>query len=438
MGGLESGAIVKKLVLLASILAGCATHARASEPRVSKLPFYQVEMRCDAVSRAAGSRSAYAECIYREQSAYDALKLMWTSIPTATQLQCDQAARAGGIGSYATLNACVTQGQVPQQELAQAFVVGPLSAGTVAPTVETSVWKGEFGGRYWYSSGTTQYGLYGVPPGFPPIGLVSRLTFTGLTGHAGELFGRVDHWSGVFIKGNVGVGSITSGNLQDEDFPPFILPYSSTNSTQSGGRLDYLTADVGWAYWQPFSATSGVKAGLFLGYFHYDETLNAFGCTQTAGNSLVCVPALASFIPVITDETQWNAVRVGLNGVWKVDERLKLTGEAAWLIPFSSLTASDTHWQRLGQLGGFNGPTPIDGHGYGVQLEAVLSYNVTAAFSVGVGGRFWHIQTQNADATSHFDQSSIPPGFPQATTVKTERYGSFLQASYTFGAPQGP
>jgi hypothetical protein len=309
------------------------------------------------------------------------------------------------------------------------------------PTVETSVWKGEFGGRYWYSSGSTQYGLYGLPPDLGPTNLVSRLTYTGLTGHTGELFGRVDHWSGVFVKGNVGVGSITNGNLQDEDFPPFppILPqvYSSTNSPQKGGRLGYLTADVGWAFWQPLSATSGVKAGPFFGYFYYGETLNAFGCTQTAGNPVFCVPSIPTSVASITQKTQWNAVRVGLNGVWKVDERLKLTGEAVWLIPFSSLTASDTHFLRIGT--DFNGPTPIDGHGYGVQLEAILSYNVTDAFSVGVGGRFWHIQTQNAGATEHFEQSSIPPGFgPQAMTVKTERYGGFVQASYNFGAPQGP
>jgi hypothetical protein len=253
----------------------------------------------------------------------------------------------------------------------------------------------------------------------------------------GELFGRVDHWSGVFVKGNVGLGTITNGNLQDEDFPPVTVPYSSTNSPQNGGRLGYLTADIGWAYWQPFSPVSGVKAGLFAGYFYYGETLNTFGCTQTAGNPFICVPSIPTSVASITEKTQWNAVRVGLNGVWKVDERLKFTGEAAWLIPFSSLTASDAHFLRIGT--DFNGPTPEDGHGYGVQLEAILSYNVTDAFSVGVGARYWLIQTQNAGATEHFEESSIPPGFgPQALTVKTERYGGFIQASYTFGSPHGP
>jgi hypothetical protein len=325
----------------------------------------------------------------------------------------------------------------PKQDYAQAVVGGPPSVPKVpfvVPTVETSVWKGEFGGRYWYSSGTTQYGLYGVPPGVPTTGLISRLTYTGLTGHAGELYGRVDHWSGVFVKGYAGLGSIPNGNLQDEDFPPGIFPYSSTNSEQRSGRLGYLTADVGWAFWQPFNATSGVKAGPFFGYFYYGETVNAYGCTQTAGNPVVCVPSIPTSVLGITQKTQWNAVRVGLNGVWKVDERLKLTGEAAWLIPFSSLTASDTHWLRPDRFG----PTPIDGHGYGVQLEGILSYNITDMFSVGVGARYWLIQTQNAGATEHLEQSASFPGVgPLAMTFKTERYGGFVQASYTFGSPQG-
>src|SRR5690348_7091979 len=45
-------------------------------------------------------------------------------------------------------------------------------------------WQTELGGRYWYSSGKSQLDLAGIPA-FP----VSRLTYTGLTGHAGELYG---------------------------------------------------------------------------------------------------------------------------------------------------------------------------------------------------------------------------------------------------------
>jgi hypothetical protein len=78
--------------------------------------------------------------------------------------------------------------------------------------------------------------------------------------------------------------------------------------------------------------------------------------------------------------------------------------------------------------------TPEDGTARGVQLEAILSYNVTRSFSVGVG-RYWSIGTKDHGGTDHFEVSAIGGGFPQAINFKTERYGGFVQASYIFGAP---
>ena len=64
-----------------------------------------------------------------------------------------------------------------------------LSAAIGLAFVIPAAWV-EFGGRYWYSSGKTQKNLFGIPSS----DLVSRLTYSGLTGHAGELrrvYGRV-------------------------------------------------------------------------------------------------------------------------------------------------------------------------------------------------------------------------------------------------------
>ena len=133
-------------------------------------------------------------------------------------------------------------------------------------------WESEIGGRYWYSVGRTEKDLFGFPGG-PPI-FLSRLTYTNLQAHSGEAFGRVEHLSGFFIKGFVGGGAITGGNLQDEDFPPF--PYSSTNSDQRDGRLAYATVDLGWTW-----RSEGIKLGFFGGYFYNFERVNTFGCNQT-------------------------------------------------------------------------------------------------------------------------------------------------------------
>jgi hypothetical protein len=39
--------------------------------------------------------------------------------------------------------------------------------------------------------------------------------------------------------------------------------------------------------------------------------------------------------------------RVGINGVWRITERLKLTGDAAW-VRYARLSAKDFHWARIG------------------------------------------------------------------------------------------
>jgi hypothetical protein len=41
---------------------------------------------------------------------------------------------------------------------------------------------------------------------------------------------------------------------------------------------------------------------------------------------------------------------------------------------------------------------PEDGKGWGYQLEGFVSYRVTQALSLGIGGRYWHMQSQWADA----------------------------------------
>src|SRR5262249_42009492 len=105
-------------------------------------------------------------------------------------------------------------------------------------------WEFDFGARYWYSSGRFQKDL------LPPT-LVSRLTYDKTTAHSGELFGRIDSPWNVFVKGNVGLGKITSGRMNDEDWlielvPNRFIPYTNTLSDQRDGRLNYATIDLGY------------------------------------------------------------------------------------------------------------------------------------------------------------------------------------------------
>jgi hypothetical protein len=274
----------------------------------------------------------------------------------------------------------------------------------------------ESGLRYWYSTGNHQFNLGGFASLNP---LVSRLTWNDLTAQSAETFFRADHWSGVFLKGSIGGGSVAGGKLKDEDFPPVAVPYSSTNSNQRDGDIQYLTIDLGYTVWQ----TPNHRLGGFVGYGSWDERVRAFGCKQTAGNPVFCVPAIPGAVLGITQKYDWEFWRLGIVGDTKLGHGFALSGEIAWL-PGASLTGSDTHHLRSIT---FLGPTPFDARSGGVQLEAVLRYSVTNNFDVGVGGRYWQIT--NGDGKNHFEVS-IPGALPQFSSSSSERSGVFVQGSY--------
>ncbi len=267
--------------------------------------------------------------------------------------------------------------------------------------------------RYWYGFDSTRKDLYGLTRDT----LNSRLTYDGMQTHSLELFGRVDHISGLFWKGYVGGGLLTQGHLQDEDFPPGITPYSSTNSTLQNQAIGYISTDFGGALLRG----STFRVDAFVGYFYFHQRMKAFGCQQTASNPLVCAGGVPDSVAAIVEDDTWQALRVGLNADVPLIDRFRLNLEGAWL-PYVWFSGTDNHLLRPDL------PIPIreDGHGWGYQLEAILSYHIDDALSVGVGGRYWHMQSSGY---SHFEDVG---GVAQPLDFKLDIYGVFLQGSYRF------
>jgi len=171
--------------------------------------------------------------------------------------------------------------------------------------------------------------------------------------------------------------------------------------------------DLGWTW-----RSEGIKLGFFGGYFYNFERVNAFGCTQAAANPFICVPPIPSSVLGITQDTTWNAVRIGFNGEWRFAGGWRAGLDLAWL-PWSWLNANDTHWLRP-----FSAPE--EGTSFSnFQIEALLGYQFTNGISLAVGGRYWRIN-------SSFGQSTIE-GLTQTISLNSERWGGFLQASYKFG-----
>jgi hypothetical protein len=286
----------------------------------------------------------------------------------------------------------------------------------------------EAGGRYWYSTGRTHKDLYGTAND-----KVSALTWSDVTGHTGELYFRGDLTRSIFIKGYAGIGGGGDGNMKDEDFPPLTTPYSSTKSKLDSNDLEYASIDLGYTFYDTRRASytgpaSGMKLGGFVGYHYWYEQMKSYGCTQTATNPDICAAGnYGSNVNVHTQETTWNSLRLGIAGDFILNNRLKLTAEAAYL-PYVDFSGVDHHNLRADI-----NPLNEDGTGTGVQVEGVLTYQLTSNIDVGVGGRYWHVEADGGKA--HFEEKG---GTAQPVAYNADRYGVFVQGGYKFGRGYEP
>ena len=300
------------------------------------------------------------------------------------------------------------------------YAVSALLAG-VSGTANAQTPSLELGTRYWVSEGRARERLSDVTRGAPEV---SQLTFTSPAA-TGEVFGRLSLPGKWYLKGYAGIGNFFDGKLIDEDFVSPGQPQYSRTESNVNGRLSYLSGDVGYH----IIDNPTFKLGPIVGLHYWQEKLNAYGCTQIAANPDTCVPAIGKSVLGITQVYRWRGLRVGaatevMMGRWT------LQAEAAYVR--ASVDMDDTHWLRLFVPNGFNGATPTSATSNGLQLESVLSYRVTNAFSVGVGARYWKYEP--AEGVARFDLSAIPVGTfaGQQNTLSAERYGGFLQGSFRF------
>ncbi|MGY4426411.1 opacity protein-like surface antigen [Bradyrhizobium sp. JR6.1] len=286
---------------------------------------------------------------------------------------------------------------------------------SVPPIAYAAGWSVEGGSRLWLSRGRFQWD-HGIDPSI----LISRLTYHGLDGLSGELFGRLDSPWGIFLKGNIGLGRFNKGNMNDEDWSMREGAYSNTVSGQANGNFTYYTADAGY----DFLRGTNYKVGGFIGWTYYGQKSDSLGAVQIAN------PMMASRVPgdrvVVSQDTQWNAPRVGLSAETMLTERWRLSSDVAYL-PWTDFRGRDNHLLR--ETTHFDDQRG-DGGG-GVQLEGVLSYLVTSNFSVGVGGRYWAMWTKK-DSGNTCTGCRPHPISIGGQRYSMERWGTFLQASYKF------
>jgi opacity protein-like surface antigen/outer membrane protease len=290
------------------------------------------------------------------------------------------------------------------------------------PPPPASGWEFELGARYGYSWSRFQkdLGCSTCTTAATANLLNSRLTYN-TTQNTGEVFWRIDSPAKIFFKGFAGGGSNSGGHMNDEDWNAFFgtVGYSNTLSSPVTGPVSYATVDAGF----DFLTGPTYKLGGFVGYNYYRDDQSAYGCAQIANPLSDCNPPLPSSTLGIIEDDKWQSLRLGANAEFMAFPKVKVTGDAAWL-PYVNFAGTDFHVLRSLVFA-------ETGRGQGAQFEATVSYYVTPAFSVGLGGRYWAMWTNDS-------ASSGVVGMPcpcQTQPTKVERAGMFLQASYKFGSP---
>jgi len=298
------------------------------------------------------------------------------------------------------------------------ITAAPVSTAPVASAIEV-----EFGTRYVHGWGRYKQDLGGSSP--PPVNN-SRLTWTDLQTDGAEFFARVDTPQNFVVKGLVGGGSGNHGHMNDEDWglqQPFpgdaksvksVFPYQNSLSDASSS-IRYFTIDAGYDWFRQ----SAYRLTPFIGYSYLEQRME----TPKTLSYIMYSPAVGVGTLGLGQDNFWRALRLGAAADIVLAPRVHLNAEAAYL-PYVHYRGQDDH--------GPGAVSPQWGNGNGVQLEAILSYDLSDRFNVGVGGRYWAFWIPKGETANYSTEGT---GAVDAQTFSAEQAAVFVQASYKFGLP---
>lgn len=256
--------------------------------------------------------------------------------------------------------------------------------------------------------------------------LASRLTYDNEDTNGGEAFARLDTPFGLMVKGLVG-GASSGGSLNDEDWDldfttnlgPDFVSYSNTLSDVDND-IRYGIVDAGYVLWRG----ERYAVAPFVGYTQFKQDMTGLGCRQLANKFADCVTPFPVSMRVITEDDKWQALRLGAVADVALAPRLSLAGDVAYL-PYVKFAGVDDHILR-------DLVSPEHGEGVGVQLEATLSYDVTDALSLGIGGRYWSMWTTSGNVNFGATGTIIPMRYA------AEQAQLLVQGAYRFGVSPPP
>lgn len=271
-------------------------------------------------------------------------------------------------------------------------LVGLLLFAAVAAAQEPL--SGEVGLRTWVTSGYTKWNFSAA--GVDPL---SELRWRGTDTVVVE--GNADVvWKRLVFMLSLGGGRPDDGVLIDDDFfaSGHQARFSHTRSLVDGSSVFYVNGDVGYRAFQwpgPTADTRGF-VDFFVGYQYWQEEYEAFGGNGVAFN--VIPIAISNGTKSITHEYSFSSARVGGRAHVPVWKGLALRGSVV-LLPYTHTELEDTHHLRPELRQDPSSRSAADG-GFGVQLDAGLTYTVWNGLSIDAGYRFWRIDAGSGTDTT--------------------------------------
>ncbi|WP_456816475.1 outer membrane protein [Bradyrhizobium sp. USDA 4508] len=190
-----------------------------------------------------------------------------------------------------------------------------------APIAYTAGWSIEGGSRLWLSRGRFQWDHSAADKPTDPSILISRLTYHGLDGLSGELFGRLDSPWGVFLKSNIGIGRFNTGNINNEDWGierglSYINNVSQARQTEHSRTTRLMPDTISCTAPTTRSAHSSagpIRPELRFDGMRPDRQPNVFACLSPGDDRIIG-----------SQNTQWNAPRLGLSAETMLTRALAL------------------------------------------------------------------------------------------------------------------
>jgi hypothetical protein len=265
------------------------------------------------------------------------------------------------------------------------------------------------GYRTWISFGQSTISMAGSG-GFPNI--ISELKWRRLFNPIQEVNAETI-WGGRFIaRFDVSAGTAGGGSFRDLDYDDNDRTSLASDTTHpaNDNSIFYFNLDFGYRVWDLKSVSGRFTGDVLLGYEYWQEK-------YIASNGQELFPDPGPFPPgrVVSNNFKWNSFRIG--GRTEIELARWTLGAKLMFVPVSNFRDDDIHYLRTDLL---QDPSFIDQAtgGFGVMLDATVSYRIWKSLSVEAGYRLWYNQAGMGLDYARTPQGDVVSPLHQVQTVR--------------------